>query len=541
MIDKNHSRAQQIGCLGAIGIVAIILYATAPLSGDFWWSDAPRHALNGIFVKDLIAAHPFAHPQAYAAAYYLQYPALTILFYPPLFYVVSAAFFALFGNSALVAHLVVAVYYFALGCGVFALGRLWLRPLSALAAAIVLMVLPDMALWGRQVMLEIPMLACAVWSAWFLLRFGRTGRFGLLAAALLLFLAALYTKQTAVFIAPAMGWYAIRARGWSLLRRRRVWLAAALSLAALVPLIVLTLKFGAANVQSVVGVADTPAARLSLDNWAWYAARLPQMTGWIPLGLAALFVGLRLMGRSRTMPRRDFAFLLLWFVGGYIFLSIVSLKETRHATLLLVPLALWIGALLDGILADGPRRAAAALLTAGCLAFLLIFCPVPFVSGYRQAAQWVAKAAPPNSVIVFSGKRDGSFIFAMRTATGRHDLWTLRSDKLLLSIAVRRQLGVRERHLGEAQIRDLLQRLNVRYIVAQRDFWTDLPEMRRFQNVLDSSSFLEVARIPVHANVPVEDKQIRIYRSRLPPAPPGAHITIGLPIIGRSLSGTIGK
>jgi hypothetical protein len=65
--------------------------------------------------------------------------------------------------------------------------------------------------------------------------------------------------------------------------------------------------------------------------------------------------------------------------------------------------------------------------------------------------------------------------------------------------------------------------------------------MRRFQDVLDSASFREVARLPVRANVPVEDKQIRIYRSLLPPAPPGAHITIGLPIIGRSLSGAVGK
>jgi hypothetical protein len=541
MIGGNHTRVPYIGCLGAIGIVAVILYATSPLTGDFWWSDAPRHALNGIFVKDLIAAHPFAHPQAYAANYYLQYPALTILFYPPLFYAVSAGFFALLGDSHAVAQSVVAVYYFALGCGVFALGRLWLRPLSALAAAIVLMVLPDMALWGRQVMLEIPMLACASWSAWFLLRFGRTGRFSLLIGAVLLFLAAIYTKQTVAFTVPAMGWYLIRSRGWALLRQRRAWLTAGLALVALIPLVFLTLKFGGANIQSVVGVADTPASRFSLENWVWYAVRLPQMTGWVPLVMAALFVALRLAGRSQTIARRDFEFLLLWFLGGYILLSVVSLKETRHATLLLVPVALWIGALLDGIMADGPRRAAATLVAGGCLAFVLAFCPVPFVSGYRQAAQWVAKAAPPNSVIVFSGKRDGSFIFAMRTATGRHDLWTLRSDKLLLDIAVRRQLGVRERHLSEAQIRALLQRLNVQYIVAQRDFWTDLPEMRRFQDVLDSASFREVARLPVRANVPVEDKQIRIYRSLLPPAPPGAHITIGLPIIGRSLSGAVGK
>jgi hypothetical protein len=530
-----------IGCLAVIGIVAVILYATAPMGGDFWWSDAPRHALNGIFVKDLIAAHPFSHPAAYAAAYYVQYPALTILFYPPLFYAVSAVFFALLGDSHPVAQLVVAIYYFALGWGVFALARLWLRPLTALAAALLLMVLPEVALWGRQVMLEVPMLACACWSAWAFLRFGQAGRFRLLVLGLILFLAALYTKQTAAFLVPALGWYLLRSRGRALLGQGRVWLALGLALLALVPLVILTVKFGSANVQSVVGVADTPAARFSLESWTWYGTRLAQMTGWVPLVLATAFLLLRFAGYVTAIPRRDLEFLLLWFGGVYVLLSVVSLKETRHATLLLVPVAIWAAALLDGISVPKLRWTLTGLMVAGCIAFTLAFCPVPFVSGYRQAALWIGKAAPPDSVVVFSGKRDGSFIFDMRTVTGRHDLWTLRSDKLLLDVAVRRQLGVKERDLSEAQIRALLQRLNVRYVVAQRDFWTDLPEMLRFQNVLDSSAFQEVAQWPVQANVPVEDKQIRIYRSLLPPAPPGSRITIGLPIIGASVSGAVGK
>ena len=77
---------------------AVLLFVTAPHHGEFWWSDAPRHALNGVFVKDLIAAMP-AHPGAWAMQYYVQYPALTILFYPPLFYAISAPFYALFGVS----------------------------------------------------------------------------------------------------------------------------------------------------------------------------------------------------------------------------------------------------------------------------------------------------------------------------------------------------------------------------------------------------------------------------------------------------------
>jgi hypothetical protein len=32
---------------------SIVLTATAPADGDFWWSDSPRHALNGAFIKEI--------------------------------------------------------------------------------------------------------------------------------------------------------------------------------------------------------------------------------------------------------------------------------------------------------------------------------------------------------------------------------------------------------------------------------------------------------------------------------------------------------
>lgn len=58
---------------------------TAPMAGNFSWSDAPRHALNGAFIMDLVHDHPWDHPAAWAMDYYIRYPALRILFYPPFF------------------------------------------------------------------------------------------------------------------------------------------------------------------------------------------------------------------------------------------------------------------------------------------------------------------------------------------------------------------------------------------------------------------------------------------------------------------------
>ena len=34
-----------------------LLFWSVPLS-DYWWSDAPRHALNGVFLRDFFATLP---------------------------------------------------------------------------------------------------------------------------------------------------------------------------------------------------------------------------------------------------------------------------------------------------------------------------------------------------------------------------------------------------------------------------------------------------------------------------------------------------
>ena len=68
---------------------------TAPMAGDFSWSDAPRHALNGAFIMDLV----HDHPAAWAVDFYIRYRAVTILFYPRFFYIFEAAFYAIFSVS----------------------------------------------------------------------------------------------------------------------------------------------------------------------------------------------------------------------------------------------------------------------------------------------------------------------------------------------------------------------------------------------------------------------------------------------------------
>src|ERR1700740_3492250 len=104
ILGKNNTTAAREWLARLLVMIIFVganaaLLATAPTNGDFWWSDAPRHALNGAFVKDFIQAAPWHDPKSWAINYYLQYPALSILFYPPLFYIFEAITYAIFGVS----------------------------------------------------------------------------------------------------------------------------------------------------------------------------------------------------------------------------------------------------------------------------------------------------------------------------------------------------------------------------------------------------------------------------------------------------------
>ncbi len=522
-------------------LVLGLLFRFAPSEGNFYWSDAPRHALNGVFIKDLLAAAPFSAPQEYALRYYAQYPALTILFYPPLFYVLSAPFYALFGVSHATALLAVVVHYAALAWGCYRLAGLWLPRSSALLCALAVVALPEVAFWGRQIMLEIPAFAFLVWSAYAFMRYlrGAPARFLYLACALLVL--GMYTKISLAFMAPVFGLLLLARRGPRLLRDPHVWAALLISAIGLVPLIVLTLKFGQANVQSVTGIADAEVSRRSLSGWLWYLRQLPGQMGWLALvGAIGGTIGLAtaVFRRRDAAAREQLAFFGGWFCVGYLFFSAIDLKEARHSVFLLAPAVFVAFATLQRL---GSRTLALVLgvtLAAGTLAQTLLQRPVFAVEGYAQAVDYVARHAPKDSAVIFSGYRDGAFVFNMRAREDRRDLSVVRADKLLLRVAVRRELGVEQKALSEDEIRALIHSSGAHYLVVQPGFWDDLEVMRRFEAVLASSEFEPVQRIATPANFAAYEKELIIYRNKGPVAARPDTFQIDLPIIGRKIEGS---
>src|SRR5271157_1577838 len=539
---RTSSIWQDVVFLLLLTFAVFLLFRTSPRAGDFWWSDAPRHAMDGVFYRDMARSMPLSHLKQWATDYYLQYPAVTVLFYPPLFAVVEAIFFSLFGVSHTVAQLTVSVFVLATAFGTYFLTRQWISRVSAFSCALLFIGTPGMALWGRQVMLEIPAIAFLVWSAYFFFRYSDSERPRDLYLVAAFVVAGAYTKQTIIFIVPVYLLTLCYAYGKGIFHRSEVWWSALLLGVGMLPLVAFTWLWGRVNLNQSVGGDWVEYSRRSLAGWIYVARQWPSQVGWAVLGLAFVYCDGAMLWKRWRLPRAALFFFGVWVVTGYLFFTLIALKEPRHPILVVFPLVFFAVVAILRVLPVGVGRYAVLALAVGIFADTLVAEKVPYVSGYRAAAQFVCSVAPQDSVVLFSCMRDGSFIFNVRSTPECKNLTVIRSDKLLLRVAVdREKFGVKELGVNESQFRELLGYYGVGHIVAEPDFWNDLQSMQMLVAVLHQDQFKLLTTIPVVSNLPHKDSRLEIYQNLVSGARGKNSLKMELPASGIAIEGKVGQ
>jgi hypothetical protein len=530
-----QDRLQAFGVVLVLFLACLALLLTAPTDGDFWWNDAPRHALNGAFIMDLVAAHPFHDPVRWAIDYYLMRPALTIMFYPPLFYCVEAIAFAVFGVSHVVAQAAVVLFCGLLAGSVYLLARAVLPRWSAVGAALLAIGTPETAFWGRQIMLDVPAYALIATSACFLLFYLRKGHPRTIYLTALFLVAAIYTKYNAGFIAPALVATFIMTKGRAAFRDRHAIAAAAIACIGLVPAAVMMHQFGASNLQSLSGLEGTIPPN-SLECWLFYLKVLPAQLGTMTVILAAgglaLLANRAVVGRDRSIYR----LLLAWLLVGYLVFSAISLKENRDTIMVLLPLAI-AGPLFLLMIPPRPLGELAGLaLGVGTICYSLMFCPVDRVGGYKEIAAYLAEKLPRNGVVAYSGFRDANLIFDLAAIPGRSDITVVRIDKLLLSAPVgERRRGVKQSDLNETGIAELLRGLGATFFVIQPGFWSDLQVMSRFDSVIRGTDYETVRHFGLTGTLSSQDGKagIEVLRPTYAIATKFRRLDIDMPLAGQ--------
>ena len=528
-------------CLLLLTIAVFLLFETSPRAGDFWWSDAPRHAMDGVFYYDLIRTLPLAHLKQWAMAYYIQYPAVTVLFYPPLFALVEAGFFGLLGVSHTAAQLTVGAFLLAATYGTYFLARHWLDRVASFSAALLFIGAPAVAFWGRQVMLEIPAFALLIWGAYFFFRYSDSARPRDLYIVTALLLAAGYTKQSVAFIVPvyALTLYFLYPK--DLLRRKEVWWSAAVFCVGVTPLMIFTWLWGRLNVKQVTGDEWADNSRTTLSGWFYVARQWHHQVGWIVLMLAVMYCLGAILHKKWRLPNAVMFFFVGWLLVGYLFFTLIALKVERYSIFLIFPLVFFATLAFSRGLPAKLARFATAALAVGMFTHTLLTQHVPFVSGYRTAAEYVCSIAPPESVVLFSGRRDGSFIFNVRALQGCKNLTVIRADKLLLLLKGNRFLfGVKDLGVTDQQFEEMLGRYAVRYVVMQPNFWSDLQSMQMVARVLHGDQFKLLRTVPVTGDGEPDEAELEIYQNLTADAQQRRPVTFDLPAFGVTIQGNVG-
>ena len=538
----TNSTRWDIVCLLLLTIAVFCLFETSPRSGDFWWSDAPRHAMDGVFYHDLVRALPITHLKQWAMDYYLQYPAIVVLFYPPLFAVVESVFFSLFGVSHTTAQLTVSAFLLAAAYGTYFLTRQWVGRVAAFSTALLLIGTPSMALWGRQVMLEIPTFAFLIWSCYFFFRYLDSGKPRGLYLVLALVLAAIYTKQTVVYVVLAYLLTLYFVYRNALFRRKEFWWTTILFAIGLIPLAVVTLLWGRLNMRTVAGGDWVEYSRASLAGWLYVARQWPYQVTWVVLALAIFYCVGAILWKRWRMPSPVLFFLAAWLLTGYVFFTLIALKLQRHTIFLIFSLVFFaVLAVVQGLPAKLAPYAVVALAV-GVFAHTLLVEHVPHVSGYRAAAEYVCSMAPSDSVVLFSGLRDGSFIFNVKSTPECKNLTVIRADKLLLRVLEDRHLfGVTELGVSESGFKDMLGRYSVRYVVMEPSFWNDLQSMQMLVRILHEDQFKLLTTIPVTGDREPTESQLEIYQNLGPISQEKNLLRVELPAYGITVEGKVGK
>ena len=213
----RHDRSVLAGLLLVLTLAHVAAYVR---SEPYFNGDETRHLMTGVYVRDVLVDRPVTELRDYSVRYYLQYPALGLLVWPPFFYFVEGSFMLVFGTCFLAAQVLVGLFAAAACVYLFLLTHRTHGTPTAALAVLFFGLSPLVFEFSAQVMLEVPTLALALAAAWHFQRYlDGDRRRDLVLCCLATALAAL-TRFDGVFLAPLFVIWLAGVGRLRLLRRR---------------------------------------------------------------------------------------------------------------------------------------------------------------------------------------------------------------------------------------------------------------------------------------------------------------------------------
>jgi Dolichyl-phosphate-mannose-protein mannosyltransferase len=515
---KGH-RANWGLLAGAIALVTIVA-SRGIHRGEFHYNgDEAQHAVTGLFLADVMRDLPLRHPVQYAYAYYAQYPAVAIVHWPPLFYVVEGLGFITLGPSATTARLVILLFTILLLWNWFRLVEEMQGSFTAAIAAAMLGLLPLVLLFEKTVMLEVPSLALGVAAIRFWIQYMESGERRPLYGFGAWISAALLCKQTNVYILVFCAMVILVTRKWE-----RVWNRAALVTAGVCCLVVgpwYALMFG---VQGRAVASDLAAHQTGgIERFTLYLRTLP-FTTTIPVLLLAI-LGIVLSRKWDTKAHTQV--MLCWCAAGYLTFAAFGQREPRFAIYWLPPFGYFAAGLLTQYF-QVPRlrllMRAVALILVGVLALRGWRYERPYISGYQSAAERLVQTYK-SGIVLFDGEVPGNFVFYMRAVDPERQFLVLR--KSLYVNNIRQGADSEELLHTQAEMLNLFREDGIRFVVAMDNVPLRFHSQEVLRDSLASDQFELLGRFPIGSNEPAwQGRGLLVYENMRWAAPTGKFLRV---------------
>ncbi len=525
---------------GLLFVCGYVAWLHADNSGLWAQGDAPRHAMNGLFWWDFLRHFP-VNPVEFALSYHARYPAINPVSYPPVFYLLEAPVFAIFGPNPYVAKGLVLLFAALAGVYVMAWLRRWVAEEAGWAGMLVLLQ-PGVIQWSHAVMLNVPAMALGIAALYHGRRWMDEPGSRHMELTFLFGVLTIMTYFPAGLMILAMAGWLIVERRWDLLRMPKTWVYTLLSAMIVVPWVVMAAKWAPTHVEHVLPgtAAGAPAewwrTYIEPDRWLVYLEYFP-----IPFTLPILACAAIGVVWAVWDPgwRREVWLLAVWVLLCYAGLSYLEAKEPRYALIMAGALVLLAVIGVTGLLTWMTSRLhrQAGWVIGGALAALIAFhlfsapfAKVPAVEGIEEVAAFLKQEAPGERVF-YDGGADGVFTFYVRAHDPHFQHSVVLGSKLLYASTIFANWNLTERVASATDVIQAFQKsCGCRWLVIEdQGFSEEVGAARLLRAAVAGKDFRLVKTFQVLMPRP---SQIRVYRF-LPPADMPETLTMPFPGLGK--------
>lgn len=358
-----------------VAFTLILRFNYAFMSG--LWADEGRYANIGRALLD----HPLDYSSRMDG---------TIKIFPPFLPYMLFISQAIFGAGDFAVRIVNPILGAMAVFLIYALGRMMFGKNTGLIAAALLSVSPIAWFYDERILLETPANFFAILTmAAFYYGFEHKNNTALYASGAFAILGFL-SKQTAIFVVPAIALYLVASKKFAWLKERRIWIVALVAILVMLPWSIRSYnvcgKISCEGGQSVASMLTRAGLDIDIIEDPYYYVKLTPYLLTTPV-LILFFFGL--IPAINGKYRKEYVLLLSVSAITYLFTAFFAVKDLRYA-LLAVPPMLLIAA--NGI-GEISRQLAGKEAKYAFLILLLILVPTLYGS-YTAGKELILNKAP---------------------------------------------------------------------------------------------------------------------------------------------------